>query len=737
MGRSNERGPGKGIAMALDLGIGRIRRWAAKTALGETYEELTQARQALVELVQWRPIRTMMQLQSLEEYDSRFQALVSRLTQYQSGVGMYEPSENDRLIAISEARQLEETDPVVQRAIALWTDYGFGQTVEIKCRDKRADEVFQEFWTAHRNRPMLGARVLFELSKQLLTDGEMFWPFFISKHDATATIRLVTTEEVKEILTEPGDNTIPLLYQRTYVEAGTAANLAFSDPELAGETVYYTDWMAYGSDELKARLDQLLQDTEEGEVKLANQLRPNTIVLMMHVSHNRRGIKDLRGWPITKSAGAWARAYHQFLQNRAAVARSVAMFVDKLTVKGPSGPLDAIKNTFDRRVAGVENLLNQREPVGATWMQNEQLDRNRMPLSTGAGDARTDGMTILAQAATGMQIPPNLLGRPDMMQNRSVADVGMIPFYETMERYQHFWADVWRDVVDLVLTAHEHLKDVKFSTHECDVSQDVVATYELGDIIMVMDQALALKETGANVGDINKVLRTLMIMTLQFVGVKDADAILKHQTVDKPATTRDEDTERLMVETEQDYISSLSFVAEQFWSKAIDFQQFYEFMIILIRNGFAQAWHEGLAQLDILPAEMSPAERVALEEAILKEVTHVGNLADLILNQQDKEWGPVKDRLNLWTHRYSDIRTRAILEASGDPKLKWVADMSRENCASCLKLHGKVKRKSYWLRVQVHPQSPKNVMLECQGFGYCQLLPTEERCSPGPLPNLP
>jgi hypothetical protein len=75
--------------------------------------------------------------------------------------------------------------------------------------------------------------------------------------------------------------------------------------------------------------------------------------------------------------------------------------------------------------------------------------------------------------------------------------------------------------------------------------------------------------------------------------------------------------------------------------------------------------------------------------------------------------------------------------ACEDQKLQWVMGPTKEHCNSCLRLSNKIKRASYWRRVNVYPQSPPNPNLECNGFGLCQLLPTDERCSPGPLPRLP
>ena len=60
------------------------------------------------------------------------------------------------------------------------------------------------------------------------------------------------------------------------------------------------------------------------------------------------------------------------------------------------------------------------------------------------------------------------------------------------------------------------------------------------------------------------------------------------------------------------------------------------------------------------------------------------------------------------------------------------------NCSSCLKLHGKVKRMSYWVEKGILPQVPGCDYLKCRGYQCgCVLTLTDEPQSKGPLPHLP
>jgi len=176
---------------------------------------------------------------------------------------------------------------------------------------------------------------------------------------------------------------------------------------------------------------------------------------------------------------------------------------------------------------------------------------------------------------------------------------------------------------------------------------------------------------------------------------------------------------------------------------AFDYIQFWEVMVATIERRLPQAWYEGAKECGITPAELSLEERQALRNAVTNEINFIHKLAWAIegdIEKYPERRTPTKglfSRLDLWAQRYTDLQTRARLMACDDQKLKWVMGPTKEHCRSCLRLSNKVKRASYWKRVNVYPQRPINHNLECQGFGQCQLLPTDERCSPGPLPRLP
>jgi len=163
-----------------------------------------------------------------------------------------------------------------------------------------------------------------------------------------------------------------------------------------------------------------------------------------------------------------------------------------------------------------------------------------------------------------------------------------------------------------------------------------------------------------------------------------------------------------------------------------------------VRIGLRNAWRDGAKECGIEFSELTPEELSAMNQVIAREESRVFPFMDWIdLNSKANggKFRPVQARADMWALRYDDVVTRAKLMACADQKLRWTINAVRvvkENCKSCLKLDGKVKRASYWARENVHPQQPPNPNLECGGWLCgCGLVQTDEPLSRGPLPRLP
>jgi len=180
------------------------------------------------------------------------------------------------------------------------------------------------------------------------------------------------------------------------------------------------------------------------------------------------------------------------------------------------------------------------------------------------------------------------------------------------------------------------------------------------------------------------------------------------------------------------------------WGGVIDLDQFLSTMQLAVRRGLTLAWREGAAECGIKPDELTEVEIKALEMAIRSESVYIFDFGEYIEANSKATGGLLRslmNRVGLWINRYLDVTNRAKVMACKDQKLEWVINYVRgvkENCDSCLRLNGQVRRGSAWQRAGVRPQSPPNAKLACRGWKCgCGLVPTDKPVSRGKLPSLP
>jgi len=186
------------------------------------------------------------------------------------------------------------------------------------------------------------------------------------------------------------------------------------------------------------------------------------------------------------------------------------------------------------------------------------------------------------------------------------------------------------------------------------------------------------------------------------------------------------------------YQRNLRSAVRGLWSGVLDFDQFFSAMSSAIMRGLTIAWREGALECGIKPDELSPEETEALEERIIKERSYIAAFGDVIETNGKANGGqltPLFGRLNTWTNRYLDVTNQAKVAACVDQKLMWQLGHAERHCSTCPRLHGKVKRDSYWKKLELRPQNPPNSKLQCGGWQCkCSLIPTTEPISKGPLP---
>lgn len=460
--------------------------------------------------VAWREMPQLFSPEMLaEQMDSELLDVIMQQRGYEDLLGQQgaerdwdDPTRRDYLLRRS--RWMYRENAVVRAAVNMWTSFGFGQHVRVRCKDRDVQPTWDAFWTARSNAPIIGETVLQKLSTRLLVDGEVFLVYFVSKVDGSVKVRRLEPEQVTRLITLPDDPDIIVYYERT------STSIDKNEPRLR----WYRDW--------RATDDEVRSVTVPPDVVLASDENKATDVLAQGIIASGLG---RRGEPMMATGLPWAQAYKEFLEDRRSLAHAIVTMLDDVKVKGGSRAVDLVRSylasTLATNASGIET--NPPPAAGSSFVHNEGIEITRRPLDTGANSAQTDGMLILGQAAMGLGgIPPMWLGRTDTAQNRSVAEVSIMPTLRVWDWYQILWSSVFSDMAEIVLESAEAYPTPHNigDTTEVFITLDRPLDVELGAMVTALKDLLTLK-----VVDNRLALRILL--RLREFGITDPEAELE------------------------------------------------------------------------------------------------------------------------------------------------------------------------------------------------------------------
>ena len=487
-------------------------------------KKLTHEREAMTTLMRaavkeanevWSPGSQVFQehiREVLQESDAYWDIISSLDPNFAIGVGV--GMESERLATVSRSRLAWRNDPITQWIVQTWTNFAFGENVQMTIIDSTTDtadasvpldeeppvtlymvaeNVLQEFWRADRNHYVLSQDRLQRLSDLTLVDGELYLILYISTLDGEATIRYAPTDEISEIVTEKGDSTVPVYYKRQYTD---------TEAKTGTRTVYYQDWLTAIDTDGKGKPELLPKDAVTAET-----LQPSTFVCMIQVGINVK--TGMRGWPLMTAGLPWAREHKRFREARAAVAQGIAQFIQKLKTSGGSRAVDSMRAVLQSSMVNTGySETNPPAVGGSTFLENQSATLERLPLTTGAGDARTDGEGLLHMAALGGGLFPHWAGVGDAYR-LATATAMEAPLMREFSRYQNFWAAQFRSVGRVVLWAKDTWGGTQYDgldnpdlANDIDVSTDRLVEVDLvaisGAISELYDSTLVpLLELGA------------------------------------------------------------------------------------------------------------------------------------------------------------------------------------------------------------------------------------------------
>ncbi len=695
--------------------------------------------------------------ESLHEMDSQLYDLYMTMTNVKNVSG-FKLTDQTRQRIVELSRTLYAEDPVTQFIIELWTDYAVGNTLEIMPKNENAAPLWKEFFKSTRNSYVLSQTARQELSNKLLTDGEFYFVFSVSELDGNTTIRVIPTDEITQIIYDPDDCTIPLYYVREYTPASNQiVNNAQVDSQNS-KTVFYRDYRAEKADLQKINMPKgaIMADDKE-------RLTDSFIMPVRFRTIDRRGV------PLMMAGIPWTTGYKNFLQDRAAVAKAAATFVEKIKVT--NGSQRRIDNMMSRLQSTLSTTGSSRErnPVpaaGATWLENDQVDRSWRNNATGAVDADIDGLGILNQAALSGKVYPHYLGRGDAYRLATASAMEQ-PIYKSFNRYQNFWSSIWREVVMIVLQQKEkyaQYEGYQFDNYDVDISLDSILDIDAENLIRTINAVNATAITGLmDIPSARKVQKELVRMALQEFGINNLSDVIGNTVDDyiKPggyANNKDEgyypgkpmasssinnpqnpvnQEEMFLSEAAEtqfnDYGRTLRNTTYRYWNGDIDDDEFMRDMQAEISVGFQKSWKSALVDAGLDPEAMTLEEETKMYENIYAQFAFIAGL--LLYIKKKKEEGAqlaiIYQRIELWKNDYRKIYHVALAQAANDPKLEWQLGATEQHCSDCLKYNGKVKRASYWQSINALPQ---NRNLSCKGYRCdCRLVVTDKPITAGYL----
>ena len=509
----------------------RIKKFAANFLLGDEVRKLNEATQLMANAYLRGPFELPPEvlISQLKEYDSTLlYDMVMQLGYDQIG-GAYTGYLNDaseRTRAVKESQRLWKYDVLASWMIQTWTNFGFGENIEIIPMDENAKEVWEEYWYAEENQIILSDDEIQSLSEEGNVNGEIFFVYYISQLNGKVQVSVIDPLEIAEIIVDKTNPYKKLLYKRQYSNANNTTETLYyidisvmNDPDMADE--FIENAYFHGGETLNSIKNKLAHKVKED----------NTFVCVQHVPFNRKSRKMLRGWPLLTAGAPWIRESNRFEEHRATLAAAVAMIVNKVKVDAGSRGVKDIRSAIASTLSATNAIEGNPPPVGGTMVHNKAVDVDRMPLTTGGSDSKFDRDGIGRMAALGGGLLAPYVGLGDYSRLATSTQMET-PMLRGFSRYQRFWASQFQKMVWVVLRADELWGNrTEYETYEADVSTDRLVETDLKEVStsvskMLKDGLQPYVDSGIISREAaNLILAAIWRIALQALNIEDAEEL--------------------------------------------------------------------------------------------------------------------------------------------------------------------------------------------------------------------
>ncbi len=334
-------------------------------------------------------------------------------------------------------RTISLANPLIVRGLSLRSAYVHGAGYQITARangDKGGEQDVQSVIAGFlkdkgNRRAYSGPAARDRLEKTLGTDGEFFVCLFTRPTNGAVSARIVLTDEITKIITNPEDRSEPWFYKREWDELHQGAD----------------------GTETTIRQVRLYPAVDHKPSRRARRFAGLPIAgdaPMVHVAVNRPEHSQ-HGIPDVYAAIAWAKAYKTYLEQWAALMSALSRFAWRASSKTPAQaaalkartsrvPLDP--TTGEGAVGGFASL-----PDGTTL---EPISKSGATIDAESGRP----LAMMVAAALGVPVTM-LLGDPGLTGSRATAETLDTPTELVMGQRRGTWTDADQQIIEHVIAA--------------------------------------------------------------------------------------------------------------------------------------------------------------------------------------------------------------------------------------------------------------------------------------------
>lgn len=335
--------------------------------------------------------------------------------------GLRQIAQLSRLMAIK--------NPLVKRGLTVQAHYVWGQGMTVRATQDAINDLVQQFLDDPKNQvEITGAQAQEQKDKELATDGNLFFVFFVNPSTGRVRLRSIPLGQVDDIICNPEDAKEPWFYKRVWTEQRLNPTTGVQTP--VQRTAYYPDWQYRP----KSR-----QQTIGG-----HSVHWSTPVYHVKVG----GYSDWKfGLSEVYASIDWARAYKEFLEDWATITRAYSRFAWQLTTTGGKTGVQAAKNRIGTTLSngGGRPETNPPPTVGSTFVASEgtKLD----PVKTaGASVKAEDGRRMLLMVAAALNLPETFFGDVSVGTLATAESLDR-PTELAMKTRQRLWASVVSNIL--------------------------------------------------------------------------------------------------------------------------------------------------------------------------------------------------------------------------------------------------------------------------------------------------